>query len=148
MANDWLDEKGSDWLDKTPLPTPDKKDPLKSLDDLGVERQLASEAPKPETPATPLPEPLEAIDYAKVATDLENAAQDTLAAFSRLGRASVNLSKISISVSGDGPKGKALVDKANGFREQVDVICTNLKKISEEVASYKNTLPKETTPQV
>lgn len=149
MPNDWIDDKPKDagWLDKKPTETPPTS-PLKSLKDLDMDRQKASEAPKPEPLPMPSPEPIEAIPYDKVANDLENAAQDTLAAFSRLGRASVNLNKISIVVASEGPKGKELLGKSKQFQSRVDSICLDLKKISEEIANYKNSLPKDTAPQI
>lgn len=151
MPNDWT-TKENNWLDKQaadplPLPPP-KQDALKTLDTIIDNRQLDSEKPKPPVAATPLPELLETIPYSKVASDLENAAQAVLAAFSKLGQASVYLGKISIEVPSDGPKGKSMVDKGNGFRQKLDLISTDIKKMSEEIASFKNSLPKDTIPQV
>lgn len=146
MANDWIsDEPKSDWLDKKP----EAASPLKTLKDIGTERQVDSETPKVDpipTPAPP-PEPVEVIPYDRVAKELENASSDALASFSRLSRASVNLKKISIIVTGNGPKGKELISKAEMYRGRVDSLCAEIKKLSEEVAEYKNTLPIDTTPQ-
>ena len=141
MPNEWIGKpRESGWLDKKePLPA----SPLKTLDDIGDARQKKSETPVPVPVSAPV-EPVEAIPYDKVLTDLENASGDVLGAYSRLERGSVNLSKVSIVVSGDGPKGKALLDKATGFRTRVESVCVDLKKISEEIAAFKNSLPKET----
>jgi hypothetical protein len=138
--NEWIGKpKESGWLDKKePLPAP----PLKTLDEIGGNRQKKSETPEL-MPVAPPMEPMEVIPYDKVSTDLENASSDVLGSYSRLERASVNLSKIPIVVSGDGPKGKLLLDKTAGFRNRVEGICVNLKRISEEIAEYKNSLPKE-----
>lgn len=145
MANEWISEpKDSAWLDKK---EPIEPSPLKTLTDLGDERQKASETPKPEPIIEPI-EPLEVIPYEKVIPSLENAASDVLASFSRLGRASVNLSKISIVVADAGPKSKELLNKAEMFKTQVDQICLELSKISEEIAEYKNSLPKDSVAKI
>jgi hypothetical protein len=144
MASDWVNEKPNDtgWLDKVPA------GPMKTLEEIGIDRQKASEAPKPVAPVIPPPPPIEDIPYDKVSNDLENAAEDVLGAFSRLGRASVNLGKISIIIPRDGDKSKAIMGKIDGFRDHVDGICADLKKMSEDIAEYKNSLPKESTSQI
>jgi hypothetical protein len=144
MPSDWISEpKDSGWLDKKPLDTP----PLKPLTDIGIDRQKASEAPKPEPIIEPIV-PIEAIPYDKVINDLENASNDVLASFSRLGKGSVNLSRIAIVVSGDGPKGKALLDKVNGFKDHIDGLCLELNKMSEDIAAFKNSLPKDNESKI
>ena len=148
MANDWItDSKDSKWLDKKDAPP---KTDLKTLDDVDKERQLDSEKPPLEAPVAPVapPPPLESIPYEKVATELESASKEVLEAFSKLEKAGVDLSKISIMVADTGDKSKGVLEKAKHFKGLVETKAKELKMLSEEIAAHKNTLPKESTPKI
>ena len=146
MPNDWINDKPKDarWLDKTPQ----KDDALKTLQELGDDRQKASEAPKPATPAITPPPPVEEIPYDRVASSLESASTEVLGAVARVEKAIIDLRKISVVVPGNGEKGKLLLNEAIGYQSRLEGKSSELKKLSEEIAEYKNSLPKETVTQI
>ncbi len=140
MPNDWINEdpKDAGWLDKKPADSPE----LKTLDDIGTDRQKASEMPKPEpVPPAPLPPP-EDIPYDKVSAAMGAAANDILAASERLSSASVNLMKISV-LAGSGPKGKALVESAKRLKERIDQMSGDMRALGEDAISTKNSVSNE-----
>ena len=108
MKENWTETKPNPWLVTIAATAP-----MKTLKELGDDRQLASEAPKPVEPILPPPAPLETIAYDKVVSDFEKAAQDVLGAFAKLGDANTRLGNITITISPTGPKGETLIHQAN-----------------------------------